>query len=101
MDFFTETKGKIKAMKEGLKRTVKPVACLAIGAVMSSCSTGYTTSSTITTSYLSGNTRVIQTNTIRQSDRDAARANRDNAAAFRNVTQGMGRLARDLKYAFR
>ena len=99
MDFFSDTKGKIKAIKEGVKRTVKPFACLAVGAVMSSCAgTGVTTGSTITTSYFNGNSRVIQTNYVRQSSTNAARevelnsrAVRNYASAFRTVSDSLRR----------
>lgn len=102
MDFFTETKGKIKAVKENMKRTLKPIACLAVGAVMSSCAgTGVTTGNAVTTTYFYSNARVTTTQTSTYSSRDAAREARDYAAAtrsyaqsFKTVAEGIDRLHR-------
>lgn len=98
MDFFSDTKGKIKAIKEGVKRSMKPFACLAIGAVMSSCTgTGVTTGSAITTSYFNGSSRVTQTNYVRQSTTNAARENEINSRAVRNYASAFKTVSDSLR----
>ncbi len=98
MDFFSDTKGKIKAIKEGVKRTVKPFACLAIGAVMSSCAgTGVTTGSAITTSYFTGNSRITQTNYVRQSSTNAAREVELNSRAVKNYASAFKTVSDSLR----
>ncbi len=98
MDFFSDTKGKIKAIKEGVKRSMKPFACLAIGAVMSSCAgTGVTTGSAITTSYFNGSSRVTQTNYVRQSTTNAARENEINSRAVRNYASAFKTVSDSLR----
>ncbi len=99
MDFYKETKGKINVSKkkESAKKAGKTLFTLVCGAVLASCSSGYTNTSTVSYRFNNG----YYTTTTRVSELDAARANRENARAvreygrtFRDVSRGISELRR-------
>ncbi len=100
LSFFQETKRKLEVVKQKAKKAARPIAAIAVGLTMTSCATGH--SSTATYGYRSGGYTFV--NTVRYSELDAARANRENARAVNEYSRAFNNFARgcnNLRRAFR